>query len=384
MREGGNLRLCLGLAGVFCLAASVSRADSDFALFPGCLPGPRGSGLPAFSLDPPTTRGDCALVSGASTDGDGQFRLNLSASFRAAFPEPGEEPPVAAAAATARQPLLSGKTLWLSVGVIAAVPIVGELVWWKGNAHGSFHFTDEGWFGRDTYAGGADKASHIFFGYMAGRELSKWYERFGNTPKQSRLLSIGLVALGGALVELGDGFTEVYGYAWNDVASNFAGGLAAAGIGAAGIDDVVGFRFGIVSAEIPPPCCRAFGYGHDYSEDVYSADLKLGGALGRLGLRPGAARFFLLSLTYGSKGYRFSPEDVRERNVGIDVGLNMPEILLAIGVPKTKWWGEALLTIFEYIRIPYTAFGYQYDLNHRRWHGPSTGDKFDPGRVIYP
>lgn len=383
MKEATNLRLRLGLAGVLYLAASVARGDSDFELFPGCFSGPQASGLPAFSLDASPSRGDCALAGGASASEDGRFRLDFSAPFRAAFSEP-DTAPRTAVAAPARRPLLSGKTLALSLGVIAVVPIVGELVWWKGNERGSFHFTNEGWFGRDTYAGGADKASHFVFGYVAGRELSKWYERFGDPPKQSRLLSIGLVALGGALVELGDGFTRIYGYSWGDVASNFAGALAAAGIGAARIDDIVGLRFGFVSAEVPPPCCRALGYGHDYSEDVYSADLKLAGALARMGLRPGAARFFLVSLTYGSKGYRFSPVDARQRNLGIDVGLNMPEILLALGVPKTAWWGEALLTLFEYVRVPYTAFGFQYDLNHRRWHGPSTGDKFDPGKVIYP
>lgn len=272
----------------------------------------------------------------------------------------------------------------MTLGVLAAVPVVGELVWWKGNERGDFHFADEGWFGQNTYAGGADKVSHFFFGYMAGRELSKWYRRLGNSPRESRMLAVGLASLGGALIELGDGMTVVYGYSWSDVAANFAGALAAVGIEAGGVDDLIGMRFGFVSADIPPPCCRAFGFGHDYSEDVYSLDFKVAGAFRRAGKRPGAAAFFLVSMTYGSKGYRFSPEEVRERNIGIDLGLNVPEILLAIGVPKNKWWGEALLTFFEYVRLPYTAFGFQYDLNSGSWHGPSTGDKFDPGLVIYP
>ncbi|HEY7113542.1 MAG TPA: DUF2279 domain-containing protein [Thermoanaerobaculia bacterium] len=310
------------------------------------------------------------------------------AAWRAAFGSEdsgGDEPaPAPAPMPLPKHALLSGKTLYLTLGVFASIPVVGELVWWKGNEKGKFHFTDEEWFQHDTYAGGADKASHFFFGYMFTRELAKWYERFGNTSAESRGLAAAVSVIGGALVELGDGFTDIYGYSWQDVAANATGALAAYGIEAAGISDVVGFRFGFVNADIPPPCCRAYGYGHDYSEDVYSADLKLEGVLRRAGMRPGPARFFLVSMTYGSKGYRFSPVDVRERNIGVDLGLNMPEILLAVGVPKTKWWGEALLTIFEYIRFPYTAFGWQYDLNHHKWHGPSTGNKFDPGEVIYP
>jgi len=379
-----RFRLGLGLALV--LAAALRAHASEFTLFPdGSVASAADFSFSAGSRE----LGLVGIVGPAEAEPAREgLEPDLSGPFRAAFtPLPYAalvDAAEGAAAAPPRKPLLSGKTLWLTLGVFAAIPIVGELVWWKGNEKGSFHFTNEGWFGKGTYAGGADKASHFTFGYIASRELAKWYQRFGDTPWQSRALATGVTALGGALIELGDGFTEVYGYSWQDVAANFTGALVAAGIGAARLDDLIGFRFGFVPADIPPPCCRAFGYGHDYSEDVYSMDFKLAGALRRAGVRPGFARFFLVSFTYGSKGYRFSPEDVRQRNVGIDVGINMPEVLLAIGVRHEKWWGEVLLTFFEYVRIPYTAFGYQYDLNHHEWHGPSTGDQFDPGLVIYP
>ena len=358
------------------LAAALAARTDEFNLFPaGTFPDsahPSGDVLPL------------GFPAGGDRDGAEAFRIDLSAPFREAFSRPPKRAAPPIAADRTEHALLSGRTLWLTVGVIGSVPIVGELAWWKGNQHGSFHFTDEGWFGRDTYAGGADKASHLFFGSMASRELTRWYERFGNPAPASRALAVGVATLGGALIEIGDGYTDVYGYSWQDVAANFAGALAAAGISAARIDDLVGIRFGFVSAEIPPPCCRAYGYGHDYSEDVYSLDLKLAGILERAGVRPGFGRFFLVSFTYGTKGYRFSPVDVRERNVGIDLGINMPEILRALGVRREKWWGEILLTFFDYVRLPYTAYGFQYDLNHKVWHGPSTGDQFDPGRVIYP
>jgi len=374
LKDTRKPRLCLCI-GLGLATALIARAD-DFNLFPA------GS-FPDGSW---TDSQEAGFPADGSSPAPEEFRVDLSGPFRAAFsaPQSPTAPPDAPAAIAPTHSLLSGRTLWMTVGIVAAVPLVGELAWWKGNQHGSFHFTDEGWFGRDTYAGGADKASHFFFGYMASREMTRWYERFGNSPASSRALSVAVAAFAGALIEIGDGYTDVYGYSWQDVASNVAGALAAAGIGAARIDDLVGLRFGFVSAEIPPPCCRAFGYGHDYSEDVYSLDFKLAGMFRRANVRPGIGRFFLVSLTYGTKGYRFSPVDVRERNVGIDLGISMPEILQAIGVRREKWWGEILLTFFDYIRLPYTAFGFQYDLNHHVWHGPSTGDKFDPGLVIYP
>ncbi len=41
-----------------------------------------------------------------------------------------------------------------------------------------------------------------------------------------------------------------------------------------------------------------------YSKDIYTADLKLPGLLPRLGLKPGIARYLLVSGTFGTKGYR--------------------------------------------------------------------------------
>jgi hypothetical protein len=258
--------------------------------------------------------------------------------------------------------LVRDKTLRLSGAILLAVPLFGEALWWRNEETEGFHSVRENWFGPETYAGGADKASHVVGGYIFARELSFAFEKYGNSPARSRTLATAMTGLTGMLVEMGDGLS-VYGYSWEDVFSDLVGAGFAAGIGAARLDDTLGIRFGYVKTDIPPRCCRATAYGSDYSRELYSFDLKLDGALKRAGVaRPGAARFFLLSLTYGTKGYRFSPEDVRQRNAGVDVGVNMVEVLRALGVGET-WWG--------------------YDFNHGKWSGFGTGGKFDPGRVIY-
>ena len=95
-------------------------------------------------------------------------------------------------------------------------------------------------------------------------------------------------------------------------------------------------------------------------------------------MNPGPARFLLLSATYCTRAYGYEPvRPDRQRNVGVDVGLNLPEIVSALGVRETTWWGIALYKVLNIARIPFTAFGVRYDLNHRRWHGPDTGEKFD-------
>jgi hypothetical protein len=266
--------------------------------------------------------------------------------------------------------------------VFVALPIAGYFSWWQKARRQGFHANSEGWFERDSYAGGADKVSHFVFSYAASRELALGYERLGASPARSRNLAAAMTTLAGLLIELGDGPTE-YGFSWEDIAVNGVGAFAAAQVSRLGWADLVGFRFGLVRAAIPPKENRAAAYGSDYSQEVYSADFKLAGAAARMKMRPGLARFLLVSVTYGSKGYRFSPVDRRERNVGLDIGLNMPEILSVLHVPEESWWGMPLWKIFTYFRVPYTAFGYRYDLNRHRWHGPDTGDRFDPGKVIY-
>lgn len=260
--------------------------------------------------------------------------------------------------------------------------MAGWFTWWSKEEKTSFHLVDEGWFGAGAYSGGADKASHFVFSAILEDGAEAVYRSLGKDERQARLLGVALVSASGLVIEIGDGFTK-YGASWEDATMNVLGAVASAGVKSLRLQDTIGFRAGIVRNRIPDPCCRATAYGGDYSKWVHSIDLKLEGFLPRVGAKPGLARFLLVSLTYGTKGYRFSPEDVRQRNVGIDVGLNVEAILRAAGVRGDTWWGGPLLAFARYYRIPWTTFGWRYDLNSGTWHGPDTGDVFDPGAVIY-
>lgn len=293
----------------------------------------------------------------------------------------GAAPGVAAPADPAEK-VFDARTARVSAAVLAAVPLAGWLTWWREEEGASFHFRAEGGLGRRSYAGGADKASHFVMAAIAQDGAEAIYRSLGKDERTARLLGIALVSTAGLVIEIGDGFTR-YGASWEDAAANVLGAAAAAGVNGLRLEDTIGFRFGVVRARVPDPCCRATAYGGDYSRWVQSVDLKLDGLLPRLGVSPGPARFLLVSLTYGSKGYRFSPVEVRQRNVGIDLGLNVEQILRAAGVRDDSWWGRTLLFLSRTYRIPWTAFGWRYDLNSGRWRGPDTGDRFDPGAVIY-
>jgi len=79
----------------------------------------------------------------------------------------------------------------------------------------------------------------------------------------------------------------------------------------------------------------------------------------------------LVSATYRTQGYPSDPN--RQRQVGVEVGLNFKQILDDLNVRRDKWWGYGLHVVLDNIRFPYTAGGYFYDLNHGRWHGPNAG-----------
>jgi hypothetical protein len=90
----------------------------------------------------------------------------------------------------------------------------------------------------------------------------------------------------------------------------------------------------------------------------------------------GPLKYLLLSVTYGSKGYPYALPEDRERQVGIEIGLNLQQILNDVGVTRDPWWGYALHMVADNIRFPFTAVGWRYDLNSGRWCGPDNGNKF--------
>lgn len=252
----------------------------------------------------------------------------------------------------------------LSAGMLAAVPVGGYFVWWRGKDFTKLEVKQEGWLGADTYAGGADKTGHLVATAISGQLMQRFYERLGHTPSDARWLSIGVVTLGGILVEAGDGM-KYGGASPEDAALNVAGAIIGAQIAYHGKQDLFGFRYGQVSNSRQP---RGGPSLEHYSREISAFDFKFAG-LDDSPLGRGPGRFLMLSLTYGSRGYRELPPQDRERNAGLELGLNIPEILRAIGVPERGiWW--PLYAFFQFVRVPYTAIGWHYDLDHSRWHGP--------------
>jgi hypothetical protein len=352
----GRTRLAAGVFAAL-VASAAARAEAVTGTAAD-VAAPRGSGFAVSA--------DAALWSGAA-----QARMHLDASL--ALPEPLALQEVLGSATEAAAPTRRPKWIW--IGAASAVAVGGSLY----NAvsekpHFPFHVTHEGWFGRDTYAGGADKASHFVSYWGVSLILNEVNLAFGAPREQAILLASGASLLAGVATELGDGINK-YGYSWEDVTMDALGAGAALAVVHFRLEDLVGFRIGLV----PAPKSPVGGLGKDYSQEMYTADLKIAGLSRRLDFDPWIARFLMLSMTYGVKGYPYAPPEIRARMVGIEIGLNFGAIMQALGVPRQKWWGVCLYTLFDIVRFPYTAVGYRYDLNNGKWYGPDTGDSYPTG-----
>jgi uncharacterized protein YfiM (DUF2279 family) len=341
-----------GWLAVCVLAGALARAE-DLAPCADAAVGPPP--LPAgASLAPDLT----ALLEGAPP-----AALRLGSEGAAAADEEESRP--------GARPLFDGpRPVWIAA--VSALAIGGSAAnAFQEEPRYPWHYTNEGWFGQDTYAGGADKASHIVSYYAVARMMKEAYRALGMSEDPAILLATGVSIAAGFGTEIGDG-TNKYGFSWQDIAADSIGAAAGYAIMKTKTEDLFGLRAGLV----PAPDVVYGGLGKDYSAEIYTADLKIAGLGRRLKFNPGPARFLLLSTTYGSKGYPYSEPDVRQRQVGIELGINFREVLTALHVPPHRWWGVILYTFFDVVRLPYTAWGFRYDLNHHKWHGPDTGDSF--------
>jgi hypothetical protein len=241
----------------------------------------------------------------------------------------------------------------------------------------SFHVTDEGWFQTWTYSGGADKASHFTVSANVAGLMYDAYRLNGLSPDQSFALSLATTFLGGVIVEVGDGISP-YGFSAQDLTADAVGTLAAVAVKRAGLDDLIWFSLGKVPTTIPVGNDTA-SLGSDYSNEMYNLNLQLAGLGPRFHAKPGLERYFLFSFTYFTKGYGYAPPlPGRYQQIGFELGLNFEEILKEVGVSNSTWWGDTLLRIVRFLRIPYTQIGAYYNLTNGKWYGPGAPYHYVP------
>ena len=78
-----------------------------------------------------------------------------------------------------------------------------------------------------------------------------------------------------------------------------------------------------------------------------------------------AAQISAALLDVRDEGVPGDPADpATQRRVGFEVGLDFKQILDDLNIRRSTWWGYGLHVVADNIRIPFTAVGFRYDLNH--------------------
>jgi len=281
-----------------------------------------------------------------------------------------------------RQPSSPNRTLLvgsISAGILTGFMVFGTFAWWKDKGRTGWSWKQTGFFGADTYVGGADKAGHIYAYYVTSKGTRQIYQWMGVPKKSALILGTGVTFFVSTAVEVVDGFTE-HGFEWTDVVANLLGmGFFLTGELVPSFDELFGMRISYVPT-------YEFVHGeknyvklvNDYSGMIFYLDLRLAGLEKVTEISLGPARYFTLGLTYGTYGY--SPgRDNKRRNLGFYIGLNFPEILESIWGTKSRSV-RAASTFTRYYALPFTTASLEHDLNH----GTTTLNFGVANRMQYP
>lgn len=195
--------------------------------------------------------------------------------------------------------------------------------------------SSEGWFGRDTPEGGADKLGHIFTTYATAQGISSLFEYwcFSQQDAASYGALSSLAILG--YMEVGDAFAD-YGFSYEDLVANAFGALAG----------YYRYRYPSLARKVDlrweiglEP--EQLDTTTDYNNSKYLVALKLNGFDT---FRRSFFRHLELHAGYYARGYS-DPDEPDERTLYVGIGLNLTDLFRRHGHNKTA-------TFFNYYQPP--------------------------------
>ncbi|MES2534827.1 MAG: DUF2279 domain-containing protein [Pseudomonadota bacterium] len=252
--------------------------------------------------------------------------------------------------------LVRRRNLTIILGNAFAVGLYGRNNWWRDGFTNDFRTVNEGWFGQNTYSGGADKLGHFYMNYAGTRLLSRVFEWVGNSPAHSLELGAWLTLGTYTAVEIVDGFSKKWHFSREDALINVAG------VGAAllfeknpQLDRLLDLRFLYRPSKSDSDRFAPFS---DYSAQTYLLVAKASG-VPALRNHPWL-RYVEVAIGYGVRGYHDDPSRAGERSryVYAGISLNLSELF---GETVFKGSGErgraqrVTDTALEFVQVPGTA-----------------------------
>ena len=240
----------------------------------------------------------------------------------------------------------AGAVKWEVGGILAYMTVTQALVTKETR---SFHFQDEGWFGKDTTNLGVDKLTHAFNSYLLTELLTARIERKAGPVPGAAVTAAALAS--GLMIysELWDAHKVSSGFSPQDVLFNTGGAaLSILRHTVPGLKQKLDFRLLL----IPNSDIITLKGKRHYEQQRFMFALKLAG-FDSMAQSP--ARFVELHAGYRASG--FTNEDRARgaplrRRIFVGVGVNLKDLFFPN--PRSIL-GRAARTTLDYIQIPYTA-----------------------------
>jgi hypothetical protein len=159
------------------------------------------------------------------------------------------------------------------------------------------------------------------------------------------------------LMEIGDSFSESQGFSYEDLIANTLGAaFYYAREKYPSLKEKLDLRL-----EYLPDFQGDGDIFTQYNSMKYLLALKFSGFES---MESNLLRYGEIQLGYYTRGYQNHENyDQQERNVYIGIGINVSEIVSALGWKKTS-------KIFNYYQLPYTYVPFSYDFNTESYFGP--------------
>lgn len=233
-------------------------------------------------------------------------------------------------------------TLALAQGVVA---------WNWGNDGKKFGIKSEGWFGKDTYSGGADKTGHMMSHYIQKRFYSYLSSKLGHDKPTSQLHGLLAASLTGLMIEVGDGFSR-YQFSLQDIVCDAIGITLAHFLDEyPKLDELIGLRWEYWPSKnwMDNRNKDKVDFNSDYSGQKFFFSVKAKGV--PFLAEKWYTRYLTLDLGFYTRGYKpdFSPNPELNNSQWLTygVGINLGSLIKDYG-PKngfgeffsglTKYW----------------------------------------------
>lgn len=289
-------------------------------------------------------------------------------------------PPPAPALPPAQLADTTPLTTWDDVrGQVISASILGGLhaslytwayfAWYRPrNKYEQLTFLNEGWFGPNTYAGGADKLGHFYSNYVFVRGSVGLLEAGGWERRPALIASTALTMAFFTVIEFKDGYHQGFGFSVQDMVANLAGNaVGVLLLGWPEIDRAFDVRIQYFPTH---EFLRELRQGVvDAAEDYSGQAFVLAHHLGAIGpLRRsrylGWTRYVDVVLGYRALNYKPVPDDPaaspRAQELYLGLTLDMQAVLGAWrdNVSRDSGWSRVLGTtqsFFEFYQLPYTT-----------------------------